>query len=176
MTTLVENPVPVIVVAIFAEAVLAVMLVKSGRGVLLGAMAGVLVVALGLVGLERLVVTDRERIEATLDGCAAALQDNDLDGLLGYISPSDTASRTEAARALRLIEFSKVTLGDPEITINRLTSPHTAHVVLRAYAAGRLRSGEFEGTMRPIRFEVELRQEGDRWLVTGHKYDPHAGL
>ena len=64
MTTLIEDPTPILVVGILIEAVLAIALLRTGRGVLLWAMLAVAgLTGLGLL-LERWVVTERERVEA----------------------------------------------------------------------------------------------------------------
>ncbi len=74
-----EHPWWIIFIGIGLEAVLAVVLLCTRRGVLLWVMLGVLAVTLLGLLIERLVVTDRERIEATLYGGVAALEANDLD-------------------------------------------------------------------------------------------------
>ena len=93
MTTLLESPWTVILFGIAAEAVLGIILARTGRGVLIWAMAGVLLLVLALVGLEWLVVTDRERIEATLESAAASVAANDPDGVLETIDGSATEAR-----------------------------------------------------------------------------------
>ena len=78
MSIFLDSPWPAILFGIIGEAVLAVMLLRSGRGVLLGAMAGVLALSLAGVGVERLVVTDNKLIAAVIYDAAAALEANDL--------------------------------------------------------------------------------------------------
>jgi hypothetical protein len=175
VTTLLENPMPVIFAGIAIEAVLAVALVKTGRGFLLYIMAGVLVVVLALVALERLVVTDRERVEMTLDRCAAALEADDLDALLDGIAPEADRTRSEARRAMEWIRFTRIKITDLTVHINELTSPPSARAEFRAVVAGRERRGTLSDITRPIRFHVDLRQEGDRWLITDHRLDDAPG-
>ena len=53
MSIFIENPWPAILLGILGEAILAVILVRTGRGVLLVAMAGVLAASLLGVAVER---------------------------------------------------------------------------------------------------------------------------
>jgi len=175
MTTLLENPAPAIFAGIAIEAILGIALLKTGRGVILFVMLGVLAVVLGLVGLEWFVVTDAERVEETLDRAAAALQAGDLPGVLDCCHPTAARSRAEARRALDWIEFTKVRITDLKVSINRLSSPPSARAEGIVVVSGHDRHGSFEEMTRPIRFQVELRQEGPRWLVTGHALDSAPG-
>ena len=83
MTTLLEDPMPVIFFGIVAEAILGVVLLQTRRGAVLIAMVAVLVVVLGCVGLERLVVTDTEQVENTLFLLIVCPEDQVLTGREG---------------------------------------------------------------------------------------------
>jgi len=170
MTTLLENPMPVIFIGIVAVAMLATILVSTRQAWALWAMIGVLVLVFAGVGLERLVVTDVERVEATLYGAADALEDNDLTRLLEqYVSPDPVDAidaRRQAISAMGLVEITSVKISNLTVRINRLTSPPTAET-------------EFHGAVRydpknperipykhyTRRLEVPLRLEGDRWVI-----------
>jgi hypothetical protein len=167
MTTLVENPIPVIVFGIIAEAVLGVILLRSGRGVLLWAMAGVLAVVLAGVGLEWLVVTEREAVEATLESAAAAIGANDRGGVLVHVDPSATEVR-------RLVDwgFGQADFTDARITtletesINHLTNPPTARVHVKGIVFFKDRRGENPYEKYLADLTVELRLKSNRWLIT----------
>ena len=176
MTTLLENPTPVIFIGILVEAVLAIALVKTGRGVLLFVMLGVAAVVGGLVLLEWLVVTERERVEMTLDGCARALEANDADRVLSYIAPTAAHTRAEARRALDWIEFTKLKITDMQVTINELTSPPTARAECIVVVSGRMRRGEFETGTRPIRLSVDLHRGNEQWFITNHDVQGAPGF
>jgi len=179
MTTLVENPMPVILFGVVAEAVLGIILLMSGRGVVLWAMAGVLVLVLGGVGLERLVVTEWEQVEATLEGAAAALQANDQTRLLGseeYLAESAVETRERVRYALNRIEFTKVKITDLEIKINRLTSPPTA----TAQITGHVRFEDLTGQMihdnYPIKdLTLRLRRTPEGWRIVGYEWKNDPG-
>ncbi len=126
MTALVENPMPIIFFGIIAEAVLGVVLLRTGRGAILWVMLGVLVVVLAGVGLEWLVVTQAEEVEATLDNVAAALMANDLDRVFQHVAPEAQPSRSRARYAMGLFKLTGVKINNLKIKINRLTSPPSA--------------------------------------------------
>jgi hypothetical protein len=169
MTFFLESPWPVIGVGILVEVVLGLILWQTGRGVLLWAMGGVLLLVLGGLLLERLVVTEKERIEATLDGAAAAVEANDLDRVNTYLAADAAEPRTLARWALDRVTFTKVKITRIEITINRLTSPPAAKAEVSGYVSLRDRKGEYPYENHPLSGTVELRQDGNRWLVTGYK-------
>lgn len=162
---LLESPWPILIAGIVAEAVLAMMLLRTGRGWLLWAMLGVGAVVIGGVGIERLVVTERELIEETLDTAAAAVQANDLDALLACISTAAPKTQRDARYVLGLAEFSKARISDLEVTINRLTSPPTAKTKFLAIGAAKDRNtGDYNGSfVRTVR--AELRKENGRWMI-----------
>jgi hypothetical protein len=64
MTMFLESPIPVIFIGIIAEAVLATFFFSMRKAWTLWAMLGVLVLVFAGVGLEWVVVTDVEQVEA----------------------------------------------------------------------------------------------------------------
>jgi hypothetical protein len=171
MTALVESPWPVLFIGIVVEAALGLALLKTGRGKLLWAMIGVGVLTLlGLV-VERLVVTDREAVADTLDAAAAAVEANDLERLLSYISPTAQRPQADSRFVLGRFEVSKARVRNLEVSINRLTSPPTAKAKFTAFGQGRDRQGVFPYQAYSQQVIVELRLEGDRWLVTDYSVE-----
>jgi hypothetical protein len=160
-----ESPWPILFIGIVAEAALAVALVRTGRGHLMWAMIGVAVFTIAGLIVERLVVTEREAVEQTIDTCVAAVLANNLDRLLDCISPTAGQTRTDARWVFNRVEVSTVYLHNLEITINHHSSPYTAKARFQAIGQGRDRKGEipYQGFNR--RVTVDLRLEGKRWLV-----------
>jgi hypothetical protein len=174
MTSLVETPVPVILFGIVGEAVLGIILLRTGRGALLWAMGGVLAVVLAGVLLEGLVVTDREEVEAALEDVAAAIEANDpaplLDGNL-YLTDSATQSRAIIRWGMDRVDFTRVKITSLDITINRLTSPPTARAQVQGIVYFHDRHGDFPYESYPLKeLVVELRQQSGRWLISGHQW------
>ena len=171
MSWLFEDPTMLIASGVLIEALLAVALVKSGRLVLLLAMAGVLALVLAGVFVERLVVTEREQIEATLDGVSRELEANNLEGVLSWIDPAADGMRQDVRARVSQARIREVRVFDLNIDINHYVTPPTA----QAHFTGRIR-GTYRGEapasgegMLLRRLTVDFRQAGDRWLITDYQ-------
>jgi len=164
---------PIIVFGVFAEAVLGIILVRTGRGVIVAAMAGVLLLVLAGVGIEWLVVTDFERVEATVEGTARALEANDIEAVLQFCSESDEAAhtRSEARRAGRIVDFSRVKINDLKVDINHLSSPPTAEARFIVVVSAQDRGNRVGHMTRPIGMTLQLRVESGQWRICGHELD-----
>jgi hypothetical protein len=166
-----EDPTTLIVAGVLVEFLLGVALVKSGRGALALPMIGVLaLVCLGVL-VERLVVTDREQVETALDGVCRSLMANDVEGVLSYIDPEAGGIRSHVRSMLPSAQITDARLYDLVIHVNRRTNPASA----RADFTGRLK-GRFQGSEGLVlrKLTVDLRQEGERWLITD--YEDHGNL
>jgi hypothetical protein len=168
MITLVENPMPAIVSGLVVAAVLAVILVRTGRGAIFAAMGVVLALTGLAVLVEWLVVTERERVEAVIYGGAAAVEANDHARLKQYLAPEAAQLRNWAGQLFRRLEFTSVRLSRLEIRIIRHTSPPTAKAEVSALVSFQDRLGEAPYRAYPAHGMVELRLIDDQWLVTGY--------
>ena len=144
-------------------------LLRTGRGVLLWAMAGVLLLALAGVAVVRWVPTERKLVAATLYQTAAALEANDLEGVLRHVAPAAAETRKEAQWALQHAEIVELKIRYLDITINRLTSPPTAKATFNVIVTAKDRRGEWGQFTRPGKLTVELSRQGDGWIITGHR-------
>ena len=176
-----ESPWPILFLGIVAEAILLLVLFRTGRGVLLWAIGGVaLVVLLGVV-IERHVVTDKKLVAQTLDEVCAGLEAGDLNRVLAQISKDPRAAPTREAVRDVLAGFEVIRLSIRGLdfdNVNRTTSPPTASVTFMVIATGRSRHVDMmgEGT-RPGQLRVRLQRESGRWLILEHKIlqDPRNG-
>jgi hypothetical protein len=172
MVIFLESPWPILFIGIAVEAVLAIVLLRTGRVTALWGMIGVAAfVLLGLL-VEWLVVTDHEAVQHTLDAAVAAVEANDIERLLSCIAPSAQQARKEARWVLDRVEVKMARINDLEIKINHLTSPPTATAKFQAIGTGRDRKGEFPYQTFAQKVTVELRQEKDaHWLVAGYNIE-----
>ncbi len=162
-----EDPTPIIFAGIVAEAILAVLFVRTREGKFVVAMGVVLALTLLGVLVEHLVVTDRERVEMTLHAAASALEANDIDLLFEHVSASAEQPRRMARWALGRVEVLRVRMRNVEVEINRHTSPPTARVTLDAMANIRESTGLYPYSHTPwSRFAVQMRLEDGRWMIT----------
>ncbi len=174
MTWLLEDPTPTLVAILLIEAVLVVALVNTGRGALLGAIAGVGLLGALLLGVEWLVVTDKESVEASLSGAAQALESNNPQAVMDYIDPA-SAMRNRVAQEMAQVTISKARFSRLDVKFNRHVSPPTAEADFMGYVNGRDRRGEFPYENFAGRFTVRLRREGDRWLMTDYELHDRTG-
>jgi hypothetical protein len=166
MAIFIESPWPFLLIGIAAEAVLAVLLVQTGRGKFLGAMLGVAVLTLAGLAVEHFVVTDRKAVANTLDEAVAAVEANDLGRVLACTAPTASKPRADARLVLGRFKVEMARMHNLEITINRLTSPPTATAKFVAMGHGQDRQGQMPYTSFSQHVVVELRCYDDRWLVT----------
>lgn len=165
MSSLVENPTWIIVLGIVIEGLLAIPLVSTRKPAIALAMLGVLLVVLLGVWLEWLIVTEKERVEATLYGAAETVEANDLDRLLNEYIASHAVVTRQYARVLEEFDVSAAKISQLEIKVNDLTSPPSAEATFVASVHFEDPRGRIPYRQRAARCTVVLWQEGDRWLV-----------
>lgn len=168
MTALFENP--LIAVALGTVAITAALVVFSARrssGALAGLIAAVLLTAL-LITVERLVVTEREEIEASLVSVMAAVEANDLAGVLSWIDPNAGQVIRDAQEAMPLVEIDRARAGGTlRIEFDDATAEPSARSEFQGVVSGTVR----QGGMRIGYFDrvvVDWARRGDRWLITGY--------
>lgn len=172
MTWLLEDQITIIVGTAAVALLLAIIALKTGRGVLLLAVVGVVLLGGVLLLIEYLVVTDREKIYDTIDQLAAAVEANDLEATSEFISTSATmAIPGEVADMMASGSFSKVQVStDRTIKINHHTSPPTATATFTAWA-------QVSGFRTPTqKVTLTFRLEDDRWRLSKFKYGPLVKL
>jgi hypothetical protein len=174
MSWLFEDPTPTLVAIVLIEAVLAIALVKTGRGILLAVIAGVGLLGAGLLVLEWVVVTDKETVADTLTAAAKALEANDVPAVQQFIDPA-SPMRNRVASEMAQATINKATFSRLDVRFNRHTSPPTAEADFMGYINGRDRRGEFPYGSFVGRFVVRLRREGDRWVMTDYEMHDRGG-
>ena len=150
MSWIVEDTTPTLVLAALTIGVLILALVKTGRGGLLYAIAGVGVLTVALLFLEWFIVTDKEVVEYSLTGACQALQANDVPGVLAFIDPKSPAYgrlKSELGR----IRVSKASYNHLDVIVHRNTNPPTATADFMGYIQAKDTKGEipFETIARP---------------------------
>jgi len=163
-----EHSGPILLAGIVAELVFGNLLLRTGRGVWLWPMAGVLLLTLGGVALERAIQTPKEQVAGTLYAAAAALEQNDVEALFEHISSTARYTPQRARSVLQHYRFRQARITHLEVEINPLTSPPTA----TAHLTGLIRVEDWHGQpiyTGQVRLEVFLRWEKDRWRITAHQ-------
>jgi hypothetical protein len=164
-----ESPWPAIIVGGVAELILVIILICTGRGVLLWAVAGVALLTGFGVLVERLVVTDRKLITRTLEEAASAVEANDLARVLRVIAADATETREAARTGLAEAEVVRAQIRSLDIEVGGGKGPPVAKARFLVLATGRGRHEALGEMTELFRVEVVFRWEGGRWLITGHR-------
>ena len=182
MTMFLENPIPILVVGVVAEAILALIFVNTRRGSVLAAMGVVLALMLLGVLTEHLIVTPREEVENMIDDLAAALK-SETDApeakkqqVLGFLSTSAKDSRRKAEQNLDKFTLTGAWIRHLEVTVNELTNPPSAHVTFTGMLTGKYHAGQLPFNSVPVQFEAKLRKENGRWVIAAFRgVEPRSG-
>lgn len=165
MDLFLSSPWPIVAIAGTVEAVLAIALCFTGRGRYLIAMGAVAAAALVGVAIERLIETDREKIERLLETARGALEANDKAKLLATIAPSAKGIRTAIDSAMRLGKFSETNIHNVVVEVNRTVSPPTAVAKFVAVASYAERQGVVAVSGYPMDVVATLKETPEGWLI-----------
>lgn len=143
---------------------------KTGRKALLIAVIVVAAGGIGTLAAAALIVTDEERIENEIFGVAKDVERNDVEAVLGHVHPDADAIVREAKRRLPDYQFDGVLVRFRRVEIDETKSPRTAAAHFIVTVSGTAKSS---GTPIPRGakgyFEVELVEQGDRWLIRDYQ-------
>lgn len=173
ITWFTENPAPILIGGGGVLLILLVLLLKTGRGVILTAMLGVAIVMGLAVLIDRLVVTDRERVANLVYEAAAAAQRNEIEPIIANILPSATAVRAEARRWIGQVRLSDVTITNIRVDLDRAAKPRAATAVFRVLAKGEVRdrTAVYPGDYFGLITAHFVREEG-RWMLADYQHEP----
>jgi hypothetical protein len=164
MSHLFEDPTAAIVLGLMAELVLVVLLFKTGRGVVLIPVVAVAVVAGIWILTERLVVTERERVEGVVEQMRAAFVTNEPDRVLALIAADAGPLRTRATAFFRTFHIHALKITDgPQIVVNEMTDPPTATIALLVRASGRPVAGAAAYDRALVRIDARLERQSGGW-------------
>jgi hypothetical protein len=173
VTWFTEDPTTLLIICGVAILVLLGFFFKSGRGVLLLAIGGVvLLMALALL-VDALVATDREAVESVIYKCAAAAEANQMNEIRDQIAPAANAVRREADRWIGQARLTSVYITAMRVEVNRQANPPTAQAIFHVIAQGSLNdrnmpiAGAYNGVAT-----VDFVKQGNRWWVNGVVHEP----
>ena len=164
-----ENVWPLIWVIALAELILLIAVVGLGRGKLLVWMGVLAFVAVFLVLLEWLLVTDRERVDGIVDQVAQAVRREDIEGVLEHLAPecrfgshNREGIRHMAAAVLREVEIERVTLSDRKTQV----FPERGEATTQFLAVARGRQSTVEFGPYAARWTLTLNQgPAGQWQI-----------
>lgn len=163
-----EEPLPTLLVGITLTLLLGMLIGPTSRK---WAWGTALCTALGTAALlfvERIVVTDREEVEATLLAAAEAVQQNDLNALQRLIDATASEARDKARSAFREFSFKRAKIAsDLRVDLHHDQQPATAEARFTATAKVVPKRQQFVHDQFVQRLAVQLVRRGDQWLITG---------
>jgi hypothetical protein len=166
MVNLLEDPTPIILAGIAIEAVLGILLVRSGRGLFLIAMGVVALLTLAGLAIERFVVTDVEQVENVIEAGRVAVETNNPAAALALVAPEAREIRERVRDGFAQVVFTEVKVRALTVKVDRAARPMTAEVGFTALATFDGRHGNVPYRNFVAAVNAKLRRQGDRWLVT----------
>lgn len=154
--------------------------IKAGKKELLYLLGAVVLIFVGLIVYERLTISDREAIEATLQRLARQLQVNDREAIYDAIHPDATEHLALARSELPNYTFEECRITKIyETKVAADEQPKTAVVEFNIIAKGtfKTQADVFPGTVpRFVRLTMEQTADG-KWLVRDYYHDsPDAAI
>lgn len=179
MTWLTENPLPPVLIGVIIEAMLAVVLMRTGKREALWGMLAVAGLVTGAVVMERMIVTPREEVHAALE---------EIRGLVAANNPPELLKRIDTNQGLARLrnrvqnDLAHVTVTEAKITelrdddIKVSDSGMTAKTTFIGSVDLKDAGGQVALNHVVLRFDVELHKQNGVWIITAAEYrSPMAG-
>jgi hypothetical protein len=174
MNWLFEQPLIIVVLGVLLCVGLGAAWSASGRKELIYAMATVLGLMLAGLVVERLVLTDREAIHATLREIARDVKSNNRRAVLRHLHSSVPDLKKKAEAEMPRYQFTECRVTKIHTTeIDAHTEPRSAIVEFNVIASGTFKAEGFEVTdtiPRWVQLHM-LREKDGRWTIVDYKHD-----
>lgn len=169
MSWFTENPLPPVLIGVIIEALLVVVLMRTGKRSVLWGMVALAALVVGIVVLERSIVTPREEVKQAIEEIRALVEANDRPALLQRIDSNpgvaELRNRVQSDLAQIHVDQAKVTdLRDEDIKIDPAAT--------RA-KVGLIGSVDVSGAAKAhivLRFDIDLRKRDGQWILTAAQW------
>jgi hypothetical protein len=165
MSNFTEDPTFVIICGTIISLALLIALIKTGRVLFIAWLVLAVVITVGLVFLERAIVTDREKIEIVLAEGADALSKNNIPRAVSLVSPSQAKIVASIQNQTKRIKFSECFIITQNIELEKLNPPSHGTAVI----TGKI---SVEGAFPysgPIKVKLNFVREGEKWLIEDYE-------
>jgi len=171
MTFFTENGLAIAVIGGLATTLTLVFFMARRTGGSLGAFAAAVAATIVLLAIEWFVQTDREQVASAVHNIYAAVDQNDVDGVLALIdtTPGDAQLRADVQALMPSVKVESAGSGrNIEVTLNESATPMTATTTSRAFL-----NGTHVQTGHPVpyvnqRVDMEWVKSGEHWLLKGY--------
>lgn len=178
MNWLFDRPVYVAILGLVLCMPIAIAWVMTGRKEVLYALAAAFALFVALLIMERVVVTDREAIEATVQQIVRDVQANDHPAVQRHVYSRASALQQRVQKELPNYVFTECRITKaPDIEVNTKDEPRSARVTFLAAAAGDFKYQGMSASASkeaPIRRRIilQMRKEADgRWTVEDYDHE-----
>ncbi|MBA62435.1 MAG: hypothetical protein CMJ76_08720 [Planctomycetaceae bacterium] len=144
---------------------------QTGTHKLLIATLAVATVTIGLVFMESAVKTPRERIYETIFAIADAVEKEDFETAVGYVSPESEIVRSQALNELNKYEISSISVKNNLVVVfDNSTAPLTARTGFNVVVKGSARQLGINNQTVPRYLEVTFQYHAtnDAWYVKSY--------
>jgi low affinity Fe/Cu permease len=170
MSWLTEDPFWPLALAACTLVIMLIIMFATGRWALWKPAAAVVLLTIAVALIERLVVTDRERIEAVMDRAVQAALDHDLPAIETLIEPQATALRRRIQAELARGTIEQLRITHEVVHVNHATTPNSATADLIIRLSVREGRGPSQD-LPPVAVKVELKKNPGGWLVSAADAD-----
>lgn len=169
MTFFTENGLAIAVIGGLATTLTLVFFMARRTGGSLGALAAAVAATIVLLAIEWFVQTDREQVAAAVHDIYAAVDRNDVEGVLALVDPSAAQIRADVQALMPSVKVESAGSGrNIEVKLEESTTPMTAMSSSRAFLNGiHVSSGQPVPYVNQ-RVDMEWAKSGDRWLLKGY--------
>lgn len=178
MTWLFENPWPLLFFGGITLAIIAGGWLQTQRRELIYAFVAAVLVFGGLLALERIVVTEREELQATIEQIAREAEANNVEAMVRHIHSGAPGLKEHLRSRMALVDISKVSVKNnlkAEFSggeANRKAVTSFNVVVTASDRAGLIKDQPF-----PRFIEVTFQKEDGQWRCVDFKdSEPQGGL
>jgi hypothetical protein len=175
MNIIYEQPGTILIIGVIAEVIALGGLMKTGQRAILIPVVVIPLLTIGLLGLERYIVTDREEVRDTIHGLAQAVENNDLPAVLEYLSDRVPDAKRRAKAEFPRYQFDDVSVkSNLEIEVFEENVPPKASATFNVTVLISERSGMIRNRKMPVFVELTLYEEEGRWRIGQYDYTTDA--
>ena len=169
-----DSPIYIVLIGIVLGVFVGVAWTASGRQELLYALGAVVVLTVIMLIVERIVITDREAIRATLAEIARDVQANDVQRVLGHIAKSNPSLVQRAQNEMPNYDFTECRVTKIHKTdVDTSAEPYSAIVQFNVVVSGTFSQNGFEASgTYPRWIELKMVREADgKWRVEDYRHE-----
>jgi hypothetical protein len=168
MTTLFENPLPILVVGGLLATFAIIVFLARRSGASLAALIAVVALTAALLVVERVVVTEREQVEVALATMLDAIESNDVAGAVACVDPAAAAIRRDIEALMPMLKVEAANSAAEQITLDESARPPTAISQFQAYLRGLHQSSGTPVAYLNQRVDLHWVKRGDQWLLADY--------